>query len=75
MAGLQPDLTLYDREDGLMFTPMATLKSPTCGQVKIPQRQNYKFNLIFANRQSFSLFHPFLSIFFLESLLAASFSR
>jgi len=57
------------------LTPMATLKSPTCGRVKIPQRQNDKFNLIFANRQSFSLFHPFFSIFFLESLLAASFSR
>jgi hypothetical protein len=61
--------------DNSELTPMATLKSPTCGRVKIPQRQNDKFNLIFANRQSFSLFHPFFSIFFLESLLAASFSR
>jgi len=42
---------------------MATLKSPTRGRVKIPQRQSVKFNLISENRQSFFLFHPLFFIF------------
>ena len=42
----------------IALTPMATLKSPTRGRVKIPQRQNDKSNLISENLQLFSLFHP-----------------
>ena len=42
---------------------MATLKSPTCGRVKIPQRQSDKFKLFSANRQYFFLFHPLFLIF------------
>ena len=51
------------------YTPMATLKSPTCGRVKIPQRQYDKSNLNSENLQFFSLFHPLSQIFVLgESL-------
>jgi len=53
----------------LILPPMATLKSPTCGRVKIPQRQNDKSNLNSENLQFFSLFHPLSQIFVLgESL-------
>jgi len=33
----------------MLLAPMATLKSPTCGRVKIPQRQSDKIKLFSAN--------------------------
>lgn len=45
--------------------PMATLKSPTRGRVKIPRRQNCNFNLTSENRQSFFLFHPLFFVLLL----------
>ena len=37
---------------------MATLKSPTCGRVKIPRRQNNKSYSILSKSAIFFFFHP-----------------
>ena len=54
----KPEPIFYGIKPNGWYTPMATLKSPTRGRVKIPRRQNFNFNLNSYNRQSFFLFHP-----------------